>query len=101
MSRAVRRDPDGHVARVQAAALVDAWLEGSRHYWLRRAAQLETARPRRDDFTGRATLTDIVDRHRRLTEAAEACRARATGLDGVALVDLADALSDVTTGAAA
>lgn len=93
--------PAERATAVQARVIADAWLEGSRIYWERRAATLEAARPRRGDFNGRATPAEIVERYQRLTAAAAACRARATGADGVALVDLVDTMTAVAAGAAA
>ena len=45
--------------------------------WLRRARQLEDARPRPGDWHGQATREDLADRYARLTEQAAACREHA------------------------
>lgn len=45
--------------------------------YLRRAAQLEDARPRAGDWHGGATREDLRRRYDRLTEEAQACRNRA------------------------
>jgi hypothetical protein len=82
---------------VSADAVVDAWLHGTREYWLRRAEQLEAARPRRGDYTGQATAEDLAACWGRLTAKAQACRARATGADGWArqtVAETAEALID-------
>lgn len=58
-------------------ALQEAWIDGSRQYWERRARQFEAARPRPGDFHGRATREDLQAQWDRLTATAEACRRRA------------------------
>lgn len=85
---------DEQRAAVAHRVLLDAWLDGSRLYWQRRARQLEDARPRRGDFTGRATPDQLTACWDRLTEAAAACRARAS-LDDVARTEANEALSDL------
>ena len=45
--------------------------------WTRRAAQLDDARPRPDEFHGQATRAQLSARWRSLTDAAEACRRHA------------------------
>lgn len=45
--------------------------------WLRTAETFEAARSRPGDYTGKATTEDIRDADVRLTEIANACRARA------------------------
>lgn len=57
--------------------LTDCLDEATRTHWLKRATQLEAARPRPDDFNGRATIDELRARWRELTEIANACRARA------------------------
>ena len=80
--------------------LVDAFTDASRAYWLRRAAELEAARPRRGDFTGNATPQSLSAAWDRLTQAAAACRARAASTD-VAIAEALEALHDLESGAAA
>lgn len=54
--------PDAYVTNFQARVLHDAWVEGSRTYWARRAAVLEAARPRPGDrVTGPASVGPDVD----------------------------------------
>jgi hypothetical protein len=97
-----RLDPDRMIALVAGAALQDAWLQGSRGFWLRRAEQLEAARPRRGDYTGQATAEDLAACWDRLTAKAQACRARATGADCWAQTTLAETASAlIDPGAAA
>lgn len=67
--------PAGHAFAYRF--LLDVWLDGSRLFWERRARQLEAAKPRRSDFTGRATPQDLTAAAERLDQAAAACRARA------------------------
>jgi hypothetical protein len=66
-----------HVDHVQHRVLQDALAEGTRTYWLRRAESFLAARPRPDDFHGQATTEDLRAQWHRLTEIADACRARA------------------------
>ncbi len=80
--------------------LQDAFADASAAQWLRRAEQLEAARPRPGDFTGRATPAELAERSRRLTAAAEACRARAQ-LHDVSRTQLDDTLKALAAGAAA
>ena len=47
------------------------------HTWHRRAQTLEDARPRPDDFNGRATAEELAERDRRLADQAEGCRQKA------------------------
>lgn len=61
----------------QRRVLADALAEGTRAYWLRRAEQLEAARPQAGDFHGQTTLEQRREQWRRLTAMAKACRARA------------------------
>lgn len=84
-----------------ADALLEAWLWASARFWERRAAELEAARPRRNDFTGLATAADLTAAYDRLTAAAAACRTRAAGADGWAPQALRDAGHDLEAGAAA
>lgn len=57
--------------------LSDCLAEATRAYWLKRAEQLEAARPTPGDYYGNASREELSERWRRLTEMAEACRARA------------------------
>lgn len=70
-------DLSDHVAHFRARVLQDALAEGTRTYWLRRAAVFEAARPQPGDFTGRATRAELSVKWRELTAVAQACRARA------------------------
>lgn len=77
-----RLTSDELITLAAADALKEAWLGAASIYWEDRARQLEAARPRPGDFTGQATPEDLAERWRRLTGAAAACRARASGVDG-------------------
>lgn len=66
-----------HISHFQRRVLVDALLDAWPAYWERRALALDAARPTREDFHGRATPEQLSAQWRRLTEAAQACRARA------------------------
>lgn len=57
--------------------LQDAVNEALAATWERRAAAFLAARPRPGDYRGRATDADLRQRWQRLTEVAQACRARA------------------------
>jgi hypothetical protein len=94
----IRTDADGFVDNFQARVLHDAWLDGSRAFWLRRAEAFEAALPRPGDFTGRATDEEREERAARIRAAAAACRARATGADGYAIGTLLDTLTDESRG---
>ncbi len=61
-----------------ARLLVDAFLEASRSYHLRRALEFDAARSRPGDYVGDATPDEIAARDGRLTSLANACRARAS-----------------------
>lgn len=58
-----------------------AWGSGTARYWKTRAEVFERARPRPDDFHGRATSADLAEQWDRLTDKANACRARAAIAD--------------------
>jgi hypothetical protein len=62
-----------HERRVLVDGLLDAWPI----YWERRAQRLLDARPRPEDFHGRLSREELRAQWYRLTEMAEACRARA------------------------
>lgn len=72
------RRPEVDVDHFRARVITDAFAEADRRYWERRAQAFEDARPRRTDYHGQATPRQIVERYRRLTEVAAACRHRAT-----------------------
>jgi len=46
-------------------------------HWMRRAEDLENARPRPGDYRGHATREDLAERYARLTEQAAACKLHA------------------------
>ncbi len=101
--------PDELVTRVARDVTVAAWQTASAAFWVHRAEQLEAARPRPGDYPGKAWLdgTDSMGplndaaRWWRLTAAAEACRARATGLDDWVIAALVYTAEDLAGGAAA
>lgn len=65
------------LGRVLVRALEDALTEATPDYWTRRAEVFEQARPRPDDFVGRATRNELAARDARLVDAARACRSAA------------------------
>lgn len=69
---------DAYLDHFRARVIQDALSEATAHYWLRRAAALEGARPRSGDFHGHATHDDLARRDRENAAAAEACRRHAT-----------------------
>lgn len=73
---------DAVVANFQRRIMQDALSEATALYWLRRADQLEAARPRPGDFHGAATREDLSARHATLTLAALNCRRHAELLRG-------------------
>lgn len=94
----IRTDTDGFVDNFNARVLQDAWVEGNRLFWLRRAEAFGTALPRPGDFPGRATEAEREERAARVRAAAAACRARATGADGYAIGSLLATLTDESRG---
>lgn len=67
------------IANSHYSAFLDAWLTGTAMYWERRARQLEAARPRPGDwYPPGKPASEVAAAWHRLTEAAAACRARAT-----------------------
>lgn len=66
-----------YVDHFQHRVLQDALAQATRSYWLRRAAVWEAARPRRGDFTGQASIAELVEADQRCAETALACRRRA------------------------
>lgn len=91
---------DPQLAHFTHRVLQDAMVEATSDYWERRAKQLEAARPRPGDFTGQATPQDLVAAHDRLTEAAQACRTKATLLEEHRTV-FDQTLTDLVNGTAA
>ncbi|MHA6511613.1 hypothetical protein [Tessaracoccus sp. Z1128] len=57
--------------------LEDAITEAMPWHWIRRAEDLDNARPRAGEFHGQATREDLAERHARLTEQAAAAREHA------------------------
>lgn len=81
-----------HVEHFQHRVLQDALNEATAAYWNRRADAFLAARPSASDFRGHASRDDLRDQWHRLTETANACRARAR----VSLLDdLAPEVRDV------
>ena len=58
--------------------LQDALAEATAAYWLRRAEQLERAKPRPGEFHGQMTRAELRAKWRELDEIVRACRNRAT-----------------------
>jgi len=68
---------DDYVEHFTKRVVQDALAEATAAYWRRRAAVFRDARPRAGDYNGRATSRELRDRHRRLSEVADACEGRA------------------------
>lgn len=66
-----------HFEQFERRLLQDALTSATQSYWIRRAQAFEDAKPRSDDYPGRATQDDLRDQWRRLDGMAKACRARA------------------------
>lgn len=66
-----------HVDHFQRRVLRQAIYDATAAYWRARAEVFEAARPRPDDYRGRATELDLREADRRCREAAQACLARA------------------------
>jgi hypothetical protein len=79
----------------------EAWDEATAAGWIRRAELYEWARPRPGDFVPtHVTTEERTERYERLTELANACRARAT-LAWHSEAELRAALDDEVRGHAA
>lgn len=61
----------------RARVLQECFTSALPAVWERRAEAWEAARPRPDDFNGRATRAELVDRDERCKRIAEACRRHA------------------------
>jgi hypothetical protein len=75
---------------VRRRAVQQAILEATAEYWGRRAEDFEWARPRPDDFNGRATAEELAAADERCRLTALACRRKAALIDweaGAPLVD--------------
>lgn len=68
---------DAQLSRYAVRMLEDAITEAMPWHWIRRAEDLDHARPRPGDWHGQATREDLAERYARLTEQAEACREHA------------------------
>ena len=68
---------DAQLSRYAVRMLEDAITEAMPWHWMRRAEDLDNARPRPGDYRGQATSEDLADRYARLTEQAAACREHA------------------------
>ena len=77
-------DPD----RFFRDLLADAMSTALAHQWRDRARALRAARPRPGDFPGRASVEELRDRWRRLTQLAEMCEAKADLIDAAKGPDL-------------
>lgn len=66
-----------HVEHFQRRVLIDAMLDGWAATWERAARRYEAARPRPEDFHGRADRDALRVKWHELSEIARACRARA------------------------
>lgn len=78
-----------HLEHFRRRVLYDALLEGTKLYWIHRAAVFEDACPRQGDYTGQATDDDLDKQTQRLTTIAVNCRNHAhltaeLGLDDAA-----------------
>lgn len=80
--------------------LAEAMAAGLASTWERRARALEAARPRPGDFTGQKTREQLSSDWQRLTETAQACRARAEIARRYGHPDLAEDLAALTEGVA-
>ena len=68
---------EAELSRYTARMLEDAITEAMPWHWIRRAEDLDNARPRPGEFHGQATRENLAERHARLTEQAAACREHA------------------------
>lgn len=65
------------VEHFRRRVLQDALAEATAAYWLRRVEMFEWAKPRLNDYPGRATRQDLGAAWRRCDEIARGCRGRA------------------------
>jgi hypothetical protein len=79
MTRELR--PNTYLEHFAARVLTDAINEASASYWRRRAQAFRDAAPRRRDYTGQATLTELAELGQRCLETAKACERRADLID--------------------
>lgn len=94
--RALVSDPNWPrlVAHSQLRALRQALLEALPSYWLRRAEELDAARPSPGDFTGLASSQEVAKRDQGLAEAALNCRRHAWLMATYGLPDYVEAELD-------
>lgn len=67
-----------YVMHFQARVLQDALTEAAGAYWSRRAETFEAAKPRPDEFHGKATRQELSARWCLMDKTARACRERAS-----------------------
>lgn len=78
----MRRPIPAHVAARFAADLLKDIVETTAaEQWRHRANVMEWAAPRAGDFAGRAKRQELAEQDRRLAEAAQACRNRASVIE--------------------
>jgi hypothetical protein len=79
--------------QVRRRSVQQAITEAEADHWRRRATDFDWARPRPDDFSGRATVDELAAADERCRMTALACRRKAALLEweaGAPLVDPAD-----------
>lgn len=81
--------------------LEDCLIDATAIYWRRRAATLEWARPRPDDYCGRGGPAEVAERDAALAEAAEACQRKALLIESRSIEVEQDELHDVLVEVAA
>ena len=64
----------GYLEDFARRVIQDALAEATAAYWMRRADQLENARPRPGEFHGNASAEELNARDERLAALAENCR---------------------------
>ena len=84
-----------HVQHFRLRVIREGILDAQAAQWLRRAEDLEAARPKAGDWHGNATREELRARYDRLTEEAQACRNRArVSVIGGTWPEVDDVLSD-------
>jgi hypothetical protein len=83
-----------------ARVLQDALTEAIATYWERRAQQWAAAAPCKDDYQGRASLTELLEAWERCQEVARACRRHAALLRSMAPEGISDEVWDAIEEAA-
>lgn len=87
--------PSEYVAHFVMRMLQDALDSATAEFWVKRATDFESARPKPGEFHGRATPAELNERDRRCREQAQACRDHAQVLASMEFNDISPDVVDV------